>query len=93
MDVEGKVVIGHVYRQYMFTRVKKYVLIEPRLGKSSFQSLACRFRSPLHPAEHKINDLVTLVAVGNTQSVMILAITHESSQLLKEIPRPKYVSL
>lgn len=46
----------------------------------------------MHPAEHKINDLVTLIAVGSPQRVLVLALTHESSQLLKEIKRPLYRS-
>lgn len=29
MDVEGKVIIGHVFTQYMFYRYKKFIIIEP----------------------------------------------------------------
>ena len=79
LDVEGKVVINHVFHQYRFARVKKYVIMEPGSGRPKFQSLSCRFRSLLHPAEYKINDLVSLVAVASTQKVLVLAITPESS--------------
>lgn len=90
MDVEGKVIIGHVYQQYMFKRVKKYVIIEPVPATPKFQTLSCRFRSLLHPSEYKINDLVTLVAVASAEKVLVLAITPDSSQLIKEIRRPQY---
>jgi hypothetical protein len=43
-----------------------------------FQSLACRFRDPLHP-QFKLNDFVTLIAIGNSDKVLILAITQEKS--------------
>lgn len=36
IDKEGKVLINHVFRQYLFTRVKKYTLIEPGPAPSRF---------------------------------------------------------
>jgi hypothetical protein len=36
IDTEGKVIINHVFRQFLFTRVKKYVVIEPSPAPSRF---------------------------------------------------------
>lgn len=44
----------------------------------------------MHPSVHKINDLVTLVAVASTEKVLVLAVNSDSSQLIKEIRRPQY---
>ena len=38
----------------------------------------------------KLNDCVTLLAVANTDRVLIFAVNQTKSQVLKEIERPKY---
>jgi len=53
--------------------------------------LGCRFRNILHP-QIAINDFVTLVAIGSSSKVIVLAITKEKSQIVKEFDCPKYKS-
>jgi len=91
IDKEGKVVINSVTKVMFIYKASKFIVIEPSKNEPKFLSLECRFKSSLHP-QIKLNDLVTLVAVGNQEKVLILAITAGKSQLMKEIHRPKYKS-
>ena len=47
--------------------------------ESLFASLACRFASSMHPAKRKINDKVTLVAIGNFSKVLVFAVMSNNS--------------
>lgn len=74
VDKEGRVIINTVQKVMFIFKAYKNVIIEPDKAKSKFYSMDARFRSPLHP-QYKLNDLVTLVAIGNYQKVLVLAIT------------------
>ena len=87
IDKEGRVVINTITKNMVYYSSKKFMIIEPNKNETKFQSVATRFRSPLHP-QIKINDFVTLVSIGNQEKVLILAITKDKSQLIKEITKP-----
>lgn len=89
VDREGKVIVNSISKVMFIYKSSKYTLAEASKHESKYFSISCRFRSFLHP-QAKINDLVTLVAVGNEQKVMIFAINNSKSQLIKEIFKPKY---
>jgi len=69
----------------------KHVLIDPEDDElegitkengekeSLYASVACRFSSNLHPQKKKINDKVTLVAIGNFSKVLIFAVMSNNS--------------
>ena len=95
IDTSGKVLVNTVTKSKYMTNTSKHVLIDPdQLDEDSedsqkpaeekeeepkFESLACRFSSSLHPQKKKINDMVSLVAIGNLTKVLIFAITSNNS--------------
>ena len=89
VDKEGRVIINTVQKVMFIFKAYKNVIIEPDKTQSKFYSMDARFRSPLHP-QFKLNDLVTLVAIGNYEKILVLAITQSKSQLIKKIERPQF---
>jgi dipeptidyl aminopeptidase/acylaminoacyl peptidase len=60
-------------------------------GKESiYSAVSCRFGSSMHPSKKKINDKVTLVAIGNFNKVLIFAVMSNNSQVIFEIDKPIY---
>ena len=64
IDTNGKVLINSISKTMKIYMASKHTLCEQKKGESKYQQLSCRFSSALHP-QQKINDLVTLVAIGN----------------------------
>ena len=64
IDTNGKVLINSISKTMKIYMASKHILCEQKKGESKYQQLSCRFSSTLHP-QQKINDLVTLVAIGN----------------------------
>jgi len=65
IDRDGKVIINSISKVMFIYKANKFVIMEPSKNESKFMSVACRFRSMLHP-QAKINDFVNLIAIGNT---------------------------
>ena len=78
IDQNGKVVINFISKVVFIFKSTKQILVEPAKGAPKFLALGCRFRSVLHP-QIAINDFVTLVAIGSSNQVIVLAITKEKS--------------
>ena len=93
IDVTGKVLVNTIVRigvaRMAYYNATKYVLVEPSKNDSKYLSLSCRFKSDLHP-QIKINDKVTLAAVGSNDRVGIFAISQTKSDLIYQINRPAY---
>ena len=52
---------------------------KPKNKESIYAAVSCRFSSSLHPSKKKINDKVTLVALGNFNKVLIFAVMSNNS--------------
>ena len=89
IDTNGKVLINSISKTMKIYMASKHTLCEQKKGELKYQQLSCRFSSALHP-QQKLNDLVTLVAIGNYTKVHVYAITPSKTQHVKEINVPGF---
>lgn len=93
IDVTGRVLVNTIVRigvaRMSYYNATKFVLVEPNKNEAKYLSVSCRFKSDLHP-QIKINDKVTLAAVGSTDRVGIFAISQTKCDLISQINRPEY---
>ena len=78
VDTLGRVVLTAVSKVMFMFKSTKQQLIESKKTESKYYSIAARFKSDLHP-QMKLNDCVTLLAVANTDRVLIFAVNQTKS--------------
>ena len=66
IDNGGRVVTNFIEKIMFMMVSEKEIIIDPVSGAPKFFSLACRFKSVIHP-QSDYNDFITIIAIGSKE--------------------------